>query len=75
LAILFLVGLAGLGAAIDDLWGPIWPTELTVDPGAPELYSPFVVPFVIKNRSVLFAAFDAEFSCGIFDVRARTQDS
>jgi hypothetical protein len=69
LAILFLVGLAGLAAAIDDLWGPIWPTELTVDPGAPELYSPFAVPFTIKNRSVLFTAFDAEFSCEITEVR------
>lgn len=55
--------LLGLISGIDQIWGPIWPTSLDLDPGLPDMFDPFSIPFVAKNRSVLFSIDNIDVDC------------
>jgi hypothetical protein len=49
-----LVALVSLVAALDQIWGPMWPTSPDVEPGSYDEAQPLVLSFTARNRSVLF---------------------
>jgi hypothetical protein len=58
-----LVSAIGIVAAIDGLFGPIWPTGPVFDLGYPVVYDPFTLAFTVTNPSIVFPIYDARIEC------------
>jgi hypothetical protein len=65
----WVVGIFGLiltiVGGIYTIAGPIWPTDPEIHPHDVLNGSSFVLPFTVKNRSILFDMPNVEFTCGI----------
>jgi hypothetical protein len=57
------IAIIGLGASIDQLWGPFWPTTPEISLQAASAGSSEALPFEITNQSVLFKIKDANLVC------------
>ena len=51
-----------------EIWGPIWPTHLVVELGAPN-FSAFSTPIKISNKSLFFGDYDVRIGCTIVRMR------
>jgi hypothetical protein len=60
-----LGGLAAIIASIYTFAGPIWPTDPEIHPRDALDGSSFILPFTVKNKSVVFPMPNVEFTCGI----------
>jgi hypothetical protein len=60
-----LGGLAALIASIYTFAGPIWPTNPEIHPHDVLNGTSFILPFTVKNKSILFDIRNAEFTCGV----------
>ena len=62
----FIVGpLLAIVAFVYAVWGPVWPTAPTFDPGFPSFSSPLDVPFNITNKSAIFPISELTILCGL----------
>jgi hypothetical protein len=59
------VGALAIVASISGIWGPIWPTDPEIHSRDALNGSSFILPFTVKNKSILFDIVDAEFTCGV----------
>jgi hypothetical protein len=64
LAIGTTVATIGLVASVVAIWGPIWPTDPDIHPQNTVNGSSSILPFTVKNKSILFGIWNAEFACG-----------
>jgi hypothetical protein len=69
--LVFVLGVVGLIASVDTMWGPIWPTGLDLEPSPPDFSQPFSSPMVVTNRSVVFPMVDVIFDCRMPKVEDR----
>jgi hypothetical protein len=53
--VLFIIGVAGLIATLDQLWGPVWPTKPKITLHDNITASSSILPFIIMNESVIFS--------------------
>jgi hypothetical protein len=66
----FVVGPAlAIVALIYAVWGPLWPTAPTFDPGFPSFSSPLDVPFNVANKSAIFPISELTILCGLEEVQ------
>src|ERR1700737_4760374 len=58
-----VVAAMGIVATIAGIWGPIWPTDPEIHPHDVVDGSSFILPFTVKNRSIIFDMPNVEFTC------------
>lgn len=59
-----LLAATGLTASLYSIFGgPLWPVAPEIETSAPSYSSPFAVPFIIRNPSVLFSIIDPHLNC------------
>ena len=62
----FIIGPAlAIVAFVYAVWGPLWPTAPTFDPGFPSFSSPLDVPFNVANKSAMFPISELTILCGL----------
>lgn len=64
-----LIVLVGLISAFVTIFGPLWPTAPSFEPGAPSLGSAFNIPFKITNDSALVPITGLTFKCHLLSAR------
>jgi hypothetical protein len=65
----FVVVLVGLIGGAYTMWGPPWPTEPGLVPGAPSFGSPLDVPFTVTNKSSVFSIKNLHISCHGYEIK------
>lgn len=66
------VTLMGFFAAIDQLFGPPWPKSPVVYSAGSDPGDPFVLPFRVENKSILFPIYVEKTTCYLADARSGT---